>query len=129
MGTYVNPGNMGFKRARKGEYVDKTGLASLVNRAIGSPQNHICVSRPRRFGKSYAAEMLCSYYSRGCDSRALFEDLAIAQDPTFEEHLNAHNVVRLDMTDLLHRGDDVVATTTRLIVRELRDEFPDAAAG
>ncbi|MBR3314321.1 MAG: AAA family ATPase [Atopobiaceae bacterium] len=124
MGTYINPGNQGFRRARRGEYVDKTGLIALVNGVLCSPKMLICVSRPRRFGKSYAAEMLCAYYSRGCDSRDLFEDLAIAQDPSFEENLNAHNVIRLDMTDLLHRGNDVAETATRLIVGELHEEFP-----
>ena len=124
MGTYINPPNMGFQRARRGEYVDKSGLIALVNNALGSPRNLICISRPRRFGKSYAAEMLCSYYSRGCDSRPLFEDLEIARDPTFEEHLNAHNVIRLDMTDMLHRGGSVVAATTQALIRELRNEYP-----
>ena len=127
MGTYINPGNQGFRRARRGEYIDKTGLIALVSRAISSPRSLICVSRPRRFGKSYAAEMLCAYYSRGCESRALFADLAIAQDPSFEEHLNAHNVIRLDMTDVMHqRREDESAseTASRLIVEELLLEFP-----
>lgn len=107
MGTYVNPRNMGFQRARRGEYVDKSRLISLVNGAIGGPQNLICVSRPRRFGKSYAAEMLCSYYSCGCDSRALFEDLAIARVPSFEEHLDD------DMREV-NDADDVFAVLAHL---------------
>ncbi|MBR3225701.1 MAG: AAA family ATPase [Atopobiaceae bacterium] len=128
MGTYVNPGNSGFAVALRGEYVDKTGLISLVNEAMGGPRRLICVSRPRRFGKSYAAEMLCSYYSCGCDSRSLFERLAIARDPSFEEHLNAHNVIRMDMTDLLHRGEDVVVATTQAILRDLCADFPGIAS-
>ena len=57
MGTYLNPGNKGFKRIVNGEYVDKTGLISLINSAIGTTKNLICISRPRRFGKSYAEQM------------------------------------------------------------------------
>ena len=128
MGTYVNPGNKGFCIARRGEYVDKTGLISLVNEAINSPRRLICVSRPRRFGKSYAAEMLCAYYSRGCDSRSLFEDLVIASHPTFEENLNTHNVIRLDMTDIMHQagdGEDAARAASRLIVEEMRLEFSE----
>ena len=128
MGTYINPGNQGFSIARRGEYVDKTGLIGLVNEAIGSPRRLVCVSRPRRFGKSYAAEMLCAYYSWGCDSHALFEDLAIARDPSFEEHLNAYNVVRLDMTDVLYQatdGEDAAHAAGRLIVEEMRLEYPE----
>ena len=79
MGTYLNPGNKGFKRIVNGEYVDKTGLISLINSTIGTTKNLICISRPRRFGKSYAAQMLCAYYDRSCDSRDLFANLEIAE--------------------------------------------------
>ena len=62
MGTYLNPGNSGFARALRSRYVDKTGLIGVVNGTIDTAQNLTCVSRPRRFGKSYAAQMLCAYY-------------------------------------------------------------------
>ena len=62
MGIYVNPGNSGFAQICRSEYIDKTGLINIFNQRIGRPDNLICVSRPRRFGKSYAAKMLCAYY-------------------------------------------------------------------
>ena len=65
MGIYLNPGNSGFQRIINSEYVDKTGLICLINDAIGTVGNLICVSRPRRFGKSFAAQMLCAYYDSG----------------------------------------------------------------
>ena len=58
MGMYVNPGNEGFAGIPSGEYVDKTGLISLVNGAVGTPLKLVCVTRPRRFGKTFAAESL-----------------------------------------------------------------------
>ena len=57
MGIYLNPGNSGFQRIVNSEYVDKTGLIGLVNRVMDTVDNLICVSRPRRFGKSFAAKM------------------------------------------------------------------------
>ena len=78
MGTYLNPGNEEFKRVIKSNYVDKTGLIALLNPAIGTNRNLTCVSRPRRFGKSYAALMLCAYYDRTCDSHELFDGYMIA---------------------------------------------------
>ena len=74
MGTYLNPGNSGFKRILKGNYVDKTGMIGLVNERIETSNNLICISRPRRFGKSYAAQMLCAYYDHTCNSHSLFDD-------------------------------------------------------
>ena len=102
MGIYLNPGNVGFRKSLRSEiYVDKTGLISYTNKVLDTRQQFICVSRPRRFGKSMAAEMLAAYYSKGCDSREMFQGLAIAKDPSFEEHLNQCNVIFLNMQDFL----------------------------
>ena len=81
VGTYVNLGNEGFQGMLSYEYVDKTGLIALVNAAIGTPNKLICSTRPRRFGKTFAAEFLVAYYSQGTDSRDLFEGLSISRDP------------------------------------------------
>lgn len=79
MGTYLNPGNEKFTQCINSEiYVDKTGLIRYCNRVINSLQKYICMSRPRRFGKSVTADMLAAFYSRGCDSRELFENYEIA---------------------------------------------------
>ncbi len=81
MGIYLNPGNRGFQTALKSQiYVDMTGLIVYTNKMLGTNRKYICVSRPRRFGKTMAASMLSAYYSEGCDSRQLFEGLEIAQD-------------------------------------------------
>ena len=80
MGVYLNPGNSGFAKIRNDIYVDKSGLIGLINETIDTPRRLTCISRPRRFGKSFAAEMLCAYYDKTCDSSALFADLRIAVD-------------------------------------------------
>lgn len=97
MGVYVNPGNAGFARIAGSRYVDKTGLISLMNERIGG-NCLVCISRPRRFGKSYAAKMLTAYYDCGCDSHALFDDKEIAGNDGYERHLNQYNVICLDIT-------------------------------
>jgi len=72
MGTYLNPGNQGFCGIRNDTYIDKSGLIRLINDTIDTPRRLTCVSRPRRFGKSFAAQMLCAYYDKTCDSSSLF---------------------------------------------------------
>lgn len=83
MGKYLNIGNAGFEAVRKGRYVDKTGMISFINSTLGTTDKLTCVSRPRRFGKSFAAKMLCAYYDKSCDSRTLFEGLEISRDLFF----------------------------------------------
>ena len=80
MGSYLNPGNSGFSNMRNDVYVDKTEMISLINQTINTPRNLTCISRPRRFGKSFAAKTLCAYYDKTCDSKELFHDLKIAKD-------------------------------------------------
>lgn len=87
MGNYLNIGNAGFQAVRRGLYVDKSGMIAFLNETLGTMDKLTCVSRPRRFGKSFAAKMLCAYYDKSCDSRELFADLKIAKAPSFEAHL------------------------------------------
>ncbi len=118
VGMYVNPGNGGFAGILADEYVDKTGLISLVNAVLGTPRKLVCSTRPRRFGKTFAAESLVAYYTCGADSRELFEGLDISRDPSFGEHLNAYNVVHLDMTSF--RGAaDVAAAVGEVLLRDI----------
>ncbi len=63
MGVYLNPGNSLFRMDIESQiYVDKTELIKHTNRFIGSQQRFLCISRPRRFGKSMAANMFAAYY-------------------------------------------------------------------
>ena len=101
MGTYLNPGNSGFTRIIKNDYVDKTGLIGIINHTINSTKNLTCISRPRRFGKSYAAQMLCAYYDKTCDSHELFDRFKIAEEKSYEENINHYHVINLDVTSFV----------------------------
>ena len=100
MGTYLNPGNSGFAEILSEKYIDKTSLISVINSTIGTKRKLTCISRPRRFGKSYAAQMLCAYYDRSVDSNNLFHKLNISSMPSYTEHLNKYNVIYIDMTGI-----------------------------
>ena len=79
MGIYLNPGNRAFQESVNSKiYVDKTGLLEFTNSVIETEDKYICVSRPRRFGKSMAVKMLAAYYDRTCDSHALFDELKVS---------------------------------------------------
>lgn len=129
MGIYLNPGNENFRRSTTAEiYVDKTMMIKEINHFIDTGNNYICISRPRRFGKTVAGNMLAAYYSRGCDSSGIFSGLKIASDPDFHEKLNAYNVIQIDMNSEYQNTkdkDSLISRLTREIKRELVEEFPD----
>lgn len=142
MGIYVNPGNQLFKEAVSSQiYVDKSELLNYTNKVLKTQRKNICVSRPRRFGKSMAADMLVAYYSKGCNSKEVFARLKVSQEnrdnsvpnreeaerlELYEANLNCHNVVRFDVQRFLFDESHVHIFIKRIqdvIVRELRDEF------
>ena len=127
MGTYINMGNAGFQSARNSEYVDKSGLITVVNSTLYTKRRFSCVTRCRRFGKSMAAEMLCAYYDQSCDSRSLFSDLEISHDPLFEKHLNKYPVIYLDMSDFVTRFKDetIVRQMDNRLKFDIQRVYPD----
>lgn len=129
MGIYVNPGNTSIKKAVNSNiYIDKTELIAAVNDRIGTADCFLCVSRPRRFGKSMAADMLVAYYSRGCDSGELFAGKKITASTSYQAHLNQHYVIRLDVQQFLFYEshlDIFIDKIQEAVAKELRMEFGD----
>lgn len=129
MGDYLNSGNEKFFQAINSEiYVDKTGLISYTNKIMRTEQKYVCISRPRRFGKSMSATMLAAYYSKGCDSKELFQDLKVAEDDSFSVHLNQYDVIMINMQEFLSRTksmDEMLSLLKRPILWELLEEYPD----
>ena len=126
MGIYLNPGNENFRETTKADiYVDKTGLIRVINQFIDKGNKYICVSRPRRFGKTIAGNMLNAYYSKGCNSRELFAPFMIASDPHFSDKLNKYNVIKIDMNSEYQNTIDK-KNMIKELTEEIRDEMSSA---
>ena len=129
MGIYLNPSNIDFQRAINSEiYVDKSQIIEYTNKKLFTEQQFICVSRPRRFGKSMAANMLTAYYSRGCNSEEMFSKLKISKADTFEKHLNRYNVIHINMVNFLERSksiDDMLDYLRKRLIHEIKKENGD----
>lgn len=132
MGTYINKGNEGFRNVLEGEYVDKTGMIEVINKTLNTERRYTCVTRSRRFGKSMAADMLCAYYDKSCDSNVLFEGLTAQGGDTFSKHLNKYPVISLDVTDFITKYKDNVKIVSLLqedVKEELLSVYPDISLG
>ena len=135
MGIYVNPSNESFKCAINSKiYVDKTGLIEFTNSMLNTRQKFISVARPRRFGKSMAAEMLAAYYSSGCDSRELFKGLEIEKSESFESELNKNCVIFFDVQGMRTNAKLKKYTGSYLdylqgaIIKELHKLYPECVS-
>lgn len=129
MGSYLNPGNEKFFEACNSEiYVDKTELICYTNSVLRTNNKYLCVSRPRRFGKSMAANMLTAYYSKGCNSKELFQPYRISSEETFEKYCNQYNVIFLNIQEFFSRTHSIESMLELLcgrVLREILRAYPD----
>ena len=137
MGTYLNPGKQSFQIAVNSEiYVDKTEMIRYLNSLINTQQRFISVSRPRRFGKTMAADMISAYYDREADSRGLFEKRKLAQSTqakneksgeTWDSYLGKFDVIRVVMTDFIREDETIGDALGKLACRildEMKEKYP-----
>ena len=132
MGRFVNPNNSAFQVALNSQiYVDKTGMIAYTNRVLGTMEGYICNSRPRRFGKSITANMLTAYYSKGCDSEAMFAGLEISKSADFKKHLNKYDVIHIDIQWCIEPAgsvENVVSFISEKTISELDTYYPNILA-
>ena len=139
MGAYLNPGKAAYEEAVNSEiFIDKTEMILYLNRVVRTEQKYVCVSRPRRFGKSMAAKMICAYYDRQANSRELFERCRIsnAEKPeggkTWDAYLGQFDVIRLVMSEFLAESasvDDMLSYLSDEVISELKEAYPDVNYG
>lgn len=131
MGVYLNPENGPYDWVvHKEVFVDKSLLIEKVWKHAQKKNPFLCISRPRRFGKSTDANMLTAFFSKGCDSAELFRDLNISGWEDYEAHLNRHNVIHLDMQSFLSEADsieDMISLLTEEVSEELEEAYGVAA--
>ena len=130
MALYLNVGNESFQESLNSLiYVDKSPLIEILNRSIKTKNKYFCLSRPRRFGKSVTAQMICSYYARCQDSSSLFDNLKIASFDDYKKHLNQYDVISINISDEFsrasHNAKSMTDILTKSIVRDLKEEYPN----
>jgi hypothetical protein len=130
MGLYLNPNADAFMQNKnKKIYVDKSQIIYELNDLIDSDDNFVCLSRPRRFGKSMAGNMISAYYSKGCDTREVFSQMKLGQEPGFDKYLNKFNVIKLDLNELYQNAKKknehatLIAQIEERVVEEFKEQF------
>ena len=128
MGVYLNPGSDKFQMARRSEiYVDKSLMIAYLNRVIQTEDRFVCVSRPRRFGKSMAANMIAAYYDRTVDSE-MFHGMQIEHEASFHAYCDKFDVIQINMQDFLSQAQDMDGFLTLLeksLMWDLLQEYSD----
>ena len=125
MSDFIDYGNSDFRSVINSNFVDKSELLSFLNSRLETDNRFICISRPRRFGKSIAAQMAYSYYDRSCDSSTLFEGLEITKKPDFKTHLNKYPTIYIDWNRFANiPKNKILSEAQKCFVADLKDSYP-----
>ncbi len=129
MAEYLNCDNESFEKTLRSDFVDKSLLLKTLNGLLNTESQYVCLTRPRRFGKSVNAKMINAYYSKGSESKELFSKLKFANEPSFEKELNNHNVINLDIVKMIgrnHGTEGILEYITSQVISELEQAFPNS---
>lgn len=108
-------------------FVDKSYIISLINKKINSKSKYICITRPRRFGKSSVVDMIGAYYSKASDSKEIFDKLKISKSKYYEEHLNKYNVISISFNKIPEMGksyDDYINMIKKYLINDIKEIYP-----
>ncbi|MCD8200859.1 MAG: ATP-binding protein [Clostridia bacterium] len=131
MSNFLNLGNGKFQESIDSQiYVDKTWFIDKTNRLLSTRQKFACVTRPRRFGKSMAADMLEAFYCRTCDSHTQFDNLEVAKSDTYVKHINKYNVIHINVVEYINKNTDTRTGLSEIesnLIDDFNEAYPDIA--
>lgn len=108
-------------------FVDKSLIIDRLNERISTSDKYVCITRPRRFGKSSVADMLGAYYSKAVNAKEIFNTLKISEANDYETHLNKYNVINISFNEISERGnryEDYIEMIRENLKRDIKEKYP-----
>lgn len=155
MGYYLNSSqafSIYESETKKPYFVDKSAMLRELIPLVDEGNNHICITRPRRFGKSVMAAMVGAFFGRGQDSSGIFKNLEIAggslektentfanrnSSPTasnitvnydYRKYINQYNVIYINFINPANLSSSYagfIKSIEMFVIRDLRQSFPN----
>ena len=132
MGFYLNsaaPGALYKSETENPYFVDKSQLLEELIPFVQQGNKHICITRPRRFGKTVMANMIGAFFGKGSDTQDIFDTLQISASPLYKDNLNQHNLIYIDFSKMPAECSSYTSYISRIEKRlktDLLKDFPDA---
>ncbi|MCD8074773.1 MAG: ATP-binding protein [Lachnospiraceae bacterium] len=131
MGYYFNstrPFSLYESETKKPYFIDKSDMLRKLIPLVEEGNNHVCITRPRRFGKSIMAAMVGAFFGKGVDSSSIFEVLKISGENDYRQHMNQHNVIYMNFIKPANQSssyEEFIQQIEKFLIRDLRKSFPD----
>ena len=131
MGLYLNSDRSlkNYEELYRSDYfVDKSLIIERLNKIIGKRSKYLCITRPRRFGKTSVADMVAAYYSKAVDSKSIFDNLNISTVNSYDENLNKYNVINISFNKMPDSGktyDDYIKMIKQSLISDIVKYYPN----
>ena len=132
MGVYLNNTSSyeAYRKVKNSPYfVDKSHILTKIIPRIETSENCLCITRPRRFGKSVIANMMAAFFSKGCNAEELFDSSRISLCDNYKSQLNQYNVISLSLNRIPNNCASYRQYIERIesrLKRDLIHSFPAA---
>ena len=132
MGIYLNSESaytLYKSETQKPYFVDKSRMIEELFPLIEEGANHICITRPRRFGKTVTANMISAFFSRAREASDIFDRLKISTSQNYSKYRNQYNVIHISLNDISRQCTTYEEYITRIeqrLVRDLKRAYPQA---
>lgn len=132
MGIYLNSRSaytLYKSETEKPYFVDKTKMLEELFPLVQTGNNHICITRPRRFGKTVMANMIASFFSKACDAQDIFRSLQIAQSEEYDKYRNQFPVIHISFNEFGRRCnsyEQYIEWIEKRLVKDLKKEYPES---
>lgn len=107
-------------------FVDKSNMIQTINKRIKTNSKYLCITKPRRFGKTSISNMLSAYYGK-YDSKSMFDHLKISDSNDYTKHLNKYNIINMCLNNLPDRGNtynDYISLIKDSLKRDITEAYP-----
>lgn len=132
MGIYLNSESaytLYKSETQKPYFVDKSRMIEELFPLIEEGANHICITRPRRFGKTVTANMISAFFSKAREASDIFDRLKISTSQNYSKYRNQYNVIHISLNDISRQCTTYEEYITRIeqrLVRDLKRAYPQA---
>ena len=129
--TYLNPSEPWSRYTRISTeklFVDKSYIISDLVNFINTGARFLCVTRPRRFGKTVNANMISSFFGRTFDQKKLFSSLAVGADSAAMAHCGKYELIYIQANKVAENvtdGEVYLAKLKADLFRDLQSAYPD----
>lgn len=108
-------------------FVDKSAIIENISKRIRTNTKYVCITKPRRFGKTSILNMLGTYFGKAYNSKDIFDKLQISKSKNYRTYLNKYNIIHITLNDLPENGntyEHYISLIRESLIDDIKECYP-----